>query len=568
MFEKFIPSFTSTELRGRIFWILSLRLIIYGLLFTAFVMFLHSNEFIYRTLIIYGILAIGFLVYISVFKYKPHEYWLKIIIGTQIIFEFFIESVLVNQIGGNFSPLLILFILSIVSATIIYGLWGTLIAATIAGLFYALPILYDFSKLFPGIFASAQLTRLGFSSDEAFYTIFLHLCLFYLIAFIAGYAAERQIFASRELRKIKLETDEILENMSSGMITVDRLGRLRYFNKTAGEILEINPDLARNASGKSIFLKKFPELYYKIDLAMTTGYVETRGEIEIKVDNKITPLGISTSVLKDENNVIRGVIVVFQNLAEVKQMEKRLRDADRMATIGELSAGIAHEIRNPLAAISGSVEVLKISLKPDDKQNLKLLGLIIKESVRLNNIITEFLRFARITGKPEIRTDIVPVIDELIVLAGTHPDVGEEITIDYHHPKSTVYARGGPDLYKQMLWNLILNSAQAIEGKKGKISIFCTQHIEQSGRVWAKITVSDNGTGIPPSMRDKIFNPFFSNKSDGTGLGLAIVARIVDTLDGKIKFDTSDNGTCFYMYIPANIERIGDSKKQPLLSAT
>lgn len=562
MLSKLISSFSSIEIRGRIFWILSLRLIIYGLLFAVFVVFMRSNEFIYKTLIIYGILAIGFLIYLAAFKYKPHDSWLKIIVGTQILYEFFIESVLVNQIGGNFSPLLILFILSIVSATLIYGLWGTLLAATVAGIFYALPMISDLSKMFPGIFASTQLARLGFSSDEVFYTIFLHLCLFYMIAFIAGYAAERQIFVSKELLKIKLETDEILENMSSGMITVDRLGRLRYFNKIAGEILKINPNLARNASFKSIFLKKFPELYYKIDIAMTTGYTETRGEIEIKVDNKIIPLGISTSVLKDESDVIRGVIVVFQNLADVKLMEKRLRDADRMAAIGELSAGIAHEIRNPLAAISGSVEVLKISLKPEDKQDLKLLGLIIKESIRLNNIITEFLRFARITSAPEIRTDIVPVIDELIALARTHPEFRTGITIDYHHPNCSVYARGGPDLYKQMLWNLILNSAQAISSQQGKIVITCSQHIEQSGKVWAKITVSDNGTGIPPNLRDRIFNPFFSNKADGTGLGLAIVARIVETLEGKIDFDTDNNKTCFSIYISATIERVRDDNKQ------
>jgi len=568
MFFNFISSLSSTELRGRIFWILLSRLVVYGLLFTASIIFLDKNELIYTILVGYGILAIGFLVYLLAFNYRPHDRLLKIIIGVQIVFEFFIESVLVNHVGGNFSPLLVLFVLSIVTATLVYGLWGTLIAATVAGLFYALPVLLDFSKFLPGIFQTTQLTRMGLSSDEAFYTVFLHLCLFYLIAFISGFMAQHQLFASRELRQIRLETDEILENMSSGMITVDSAGRLRYFNKAAGDILGINPDLAKLASYKSVFLKKYPELYYKIEMAMTISYTETRGEIEIKVDDTVIPLGISTSVLKGEREDIRGVIAVFQNLADVKLMEKRLRDSDRMATIGQLSAGIAHEIRNPLASISGSVEVLKNSVDLKDKQDKRLLELIIKESSRLNKILTDFLDFARINRIPRTRTDIMPVIEEVIALARSNPQFNQGITIEFDHPDSPVYARGGSDLYKQLLWNLILNSSQAINKNQGKISIACSQHIEQNGTVWTKLTVGDSGPGISPNLRSKIFDPFFSTKTDGTGLGLAMVARIVDSLEGKIEFDTGPDGTIFICYFPPDADNPVSEKSLQLTAKT
>ena len=543
-------SIFSTELSGRIYWILISRLLTYIFLFTAFVIFLDSSGIIYNALIIYAVLAIAFLIYLFVFGHRHSARLLKTIIGVQIVFEFAIESVLVNQVGGNFSPLLILFILSIVSATLVYGLLGTLLAATVAGLFYAAPIIYDFSRFLPGIFESANLTRMGFSSDEAFYTVFLHLCLFYLIAFISGYMAENQLFASRELRKIKLETDEILENMSSGMITIDRFGKMIYFNMAAGEILGINPKLARLATFKSIFLKKFPEFYYKIELALTTGYSETRGEIELEVNGVRIPLGISTSILRGERGEIRGIIAVFQNLAEVKLMEKRLRDADRLAAIAQLSAGIAHEIRNPLASISGSVEVLKGSLQVNDEQDKKLLDLIIKESSRLNNIITEFLSFARIKSKLNSRTDIVPVIEEVITLARSHPEFGPAIAVDYRSPGGEVYARGEPDQYKQLLWNLLLNAAQAMRGIKGRITVECGGFVEPRGKVWAKLRVSDTGRGIPPNLRDRIFDPFFSTKTDGTGLGLAIVARIVESLEGRLEFDTDELGTSFTILIP------------------
>ena len=552
----------SSGLTGRIIWVILSRLAIYGLLFATYIIFLPHYGLVYHLLITYGILAIGFLLYVVIFNYKLDDRLLKFVIGVQILFEFAYEAILVNNVGGNFSPLLLLFILSIVSVTLIYGLIGTLLAATVAGLFYASPIIFDLSSLFPGIFETTQLHKMGFSSDEAFYTVFLHLCLFYLIAFISGYVAENLFFASKELQKIRLETDEILENMHSGMITVDNLGNIVYFNRSAGDILNVDPLLAKRAKFKSVLLRKLPELYYKIELALKTGYVESRGEVEIKVENKTIPLGISTSVLKGENSEIRGVIAVFQNLSEIKLMEKKLRDADRMALIGQLSAGIAHEIRNPLTSISGSVEVLKDSLEIEDSQDKKLLDLIIKETARLNTILTDFLSFARITCVPGARTNLVPIINEVILLAKSHPDFKDKVTIEYKHSDRPVYGRGSPDHYKQLLWNHILNSAQAIRSVLtdadgwGKISIDCDRYIQPNGKVWTRLSIRDNGPGIPPNLQERIFNPFFSTKSNGTGLGLAIVARIVESLEGKIEFDTGPDGTVFNIYLPPEAERV------------
>ena len=549
---KLSSSLSDSEIPGHIYWVILSRLVTFGFLFAASILFLSDNDVLYKVMIVYGILAIGFLVYLFFTKSRLNDTLFKLIIAVQLIFEFAIESILINHAGGNFSPLIVLYLLSIVSATLAYGLLGTMLAATVAGFFYAAPIVFDFSRYFPGILEANQLTRMGFSSDEVFYTVFLHLCIFYLIAFISGYVAENQIKVSRQLRKIKLETDEILENMSSGMVSVDSSGKLNHFNKAAGDILGINHKLAKGASYKSVFLNKYPELYYKIELAITTGYTESRGEIEITVNGERLPLGISTSVLRGDDNEIRGVTAVFQNLAEVKLMEKRLRDADRMATIGKLSAGIAHEIRNPLASISGSVEVLKSSLELSDDQDKKLLELIIKESSRLNEILTEFLSFARIRSNPEGQTDIGPVIDEVLVLADSHPERRPNVEIVYKRPNGSVVGRGGPDIYKQLLWNLIINSFQALKDVGGKIQISLAQYIEKNGKVWSKLTIADNGPGMPPKIRENIFDPFYSTKTDGTGLGLAIVKRIVEALEGKIEYDTGESGTVFEIYLPVD----------------
>jgi two-component system sensor histidine kinase PilS (NtrC family) len=558
---KFTSIEYSTGLSGRLFWIILSRLIIYGFLFTAYLIFLPASGIFYTMLIAYGVLAIGFLLYVLAFNREPNDKLLKIVIGLQILFEFAFEAILVNRMGGNFSPMLILFIISIVSTTMVYGLVGTLLAATVAGMFYAAPIIYDLSTVLPNVFETAHIRLMGISSDEAFYTVFLHLCLFYLIAFISGYMAENLLFASKELHKIRLETDEILENMRSGMITVDAHGKIIYFNKAAGDILEISPKMAKSADYRNVLLANVPELYFKIELALATGYIESRSEIVITANDKSIPLGISTSVLKGERHDIRGVIAVFQNLVEVKLMEKRLRDADRMAAIGQLSAGIAHEIRNPLAAISGSVEVLKESLKPDNEQDKTLLDLILKESSRLNRILSEFLNFARISGMPGQQTDIVPVINEVIRMCRSHPDFKEGVVIDFAPPSLPVIARGDADIFKQLLWNLLINSAQALGGAPGKIMIDCGLYVEPGGKVWTKLSIKDDGPGIPPNIRDRVFSPFFSTKTDGTGLGLAIVSRIVESLEGKIVFDTGEWGAVFHIYIPPDADKSLSNKK-------
>ncbi len=551
---KFKSTSLSLGPSGRFFWIVISRLVNYGALFATYLLYLPTHGLIYQLLIIYGILAIGFLLYVLAFNRKPDENLVRFIVGLQTVFEFAFEAILVNRVGGNFSPLVVLFMLTIVSSSMIYGLVGTLISATIAGLFYAAPVIWKLSELLPGIFRENRIGISGIGSDEVFYTVFLHLCLFYLVAFISGYLAENFLFASRELQKIRLETNEILENMRSGMITVDNRGNIVYFNRAAGGILDIASDKARRTNYRDLFFNRYPELYYKIDLALSTGYVESRGEIEIKIGEVTVPLGISTSLLKDEERT-RGVIVVFQNLSEAKLLERRLRDADRMASIGQLSAGIAHEIRNPLAAISGSVEVLRDSLKLEKDDERKLFDLILKESARLNRILTDFLSFSRVTGNIESKAELTGAIREVIDLAKAHPQYKQNIVFEIPQEGKTVFARGTPDVHKQLLWNLILNAIQAIGGNDGVIKIQTGLHVETGGRVWTKLEISDNGCGIPPNIRGHIFQPFYSTKTDGTGLGLAIVWRIVESLEGKISFDTGSWGTKFTVLIPPDADK-------------
>jgi len=201
-----------------------------------------------------------------------------------------------------------------------------------------------------------------------------------------------------------------------------------------------------------------------------------------------------------------------------------------MAAIGELSACIAHEIRNPLASISGSVEVLKSEL-PLDGDNKSLMSLIIKETGRLNNILSDFLLYARI-GRSQLRkVDLQRVVYDVIELIRRHPTYNENIVIDIEAANHVTYVAGDEDQVKQLLLNLAVNACEALENGPGRIEFIVS---EQPDDGTVMLVVRDTGPGIPEDELDKIFLPFHSSKKLGTGLGLSIVSRLMEAMDGRV----------------------------------
>jgi two-component system sensor histidine kinase PilS (NtrC family) len=254
------------------------------------------------------------------------------------------------------------------------------------------------------------------------------------------------------------------------------------------------------------------------------------------------PLGVSISILIDEENALRGVIAIFTDLTEAKAMEEKVRSADRLAAVGELSASIAHEIRNPLAAISGSVELLSrdISLSGE---NARLLELIMKESARLNRILTDFLAYARI-GRPTYnKIELCHLVNEVIEIVRHHESYRAEISMRLETDSAVAYAVGAEDLIKQVLVNLAINACEAMESKAGLV-LFRIIDDAASGQI--ELVLRDNGPGIPERFQAKVFQPFFSTKRHGTGLGLSIVHRICNALELNLSFETHvGEGTCF-----------------------
>jgi len=519
------------------------RLVIFLLISGAILFFLREESFLYPLLVLYGM---GTLVYLVALRRgrKVGDTPYPGFLGFQLLFEVVLEGGIVHYSGGVNSPFILLFVFSIISGSILFGLKGGLLVATWAGVLYELIIWLE-SK---GILLSPA-GAISYPSDKIFLALYLYICFFFLTAFLSGFLAERlkeraeQLkSASIQLSRAKLETDDILQHMRSGLITLDRNGEIAYFNHTAEEILGRKREEIVGRGFEQVISPQFPELGELMRQSLYSGKGESRGELLIRDKGRERPVGINTSILKDNQGGVRGIIAVFQDLTEVKKLEEKMRKADRLAAVGQLSANVAHEIRNPLSSIRGSVEVLQSELKLTGEEG-KLMDLIIKESDRLNGILQDFLSFAR-PGKGRFKTlDLRNLAAEVAALLRRDAGSPKRGKIEAKLGDVPLWVRGDEDQLKQALLNLGLNGLEALEGE-GWVRFEVAG--AKNGEV--RLSIRDNGRGIAPADRERIFQPFFSTKKGGTGLGLSIAERIVEEHSGQIKVESQPGkGTIFFI---------------------
>jgi two-component system sensor histidine kinase PilS (NtrC family) len=497
-----------------------------------------------------------------------------VLIGLQSLLEISIESGVIYATGNVNSPYSALFVLTIVSAALVYRMVGTLVVASLVSLAYAFIIWLGLTGPTDSELSMQALKTIFLAHESVFYAIFLHILIFYLTAFISGYLAERLssqdrklVDASVALRRARLETDDILRHLNSGLLTIDSGGFIIYFNRAAERILGYSEDKVRGMHCSEVFAERMPALAEYLMSGITSRVTYPRKELDIVTDRQeVIPLGLSSSILTEEGGSLRGVIAIFSDLTEAKRMENKVRVNDRLAAVGELSASIAHEIRNPLAAISGSVEVLSSELRLGD-DNARLMELILKESHRLNVILSDFLAFARVSRPGYNKVELCHLVSDVRELLRLHEDTPDNIEVSFDSNESIVYVIGDEDHIKQMLVNLALNSCEAFDGRPGKL-MFGIRTNPEKGTV--DLCVSDDGPGIENEIMDKIFEPFYSTKKQGTGLGLAIVHRICDALKLKMHVDSHPGeGTTFWIqFLVYTQERPEAVESSAVLSAS
>jgi two-component system sensor histidine kinase PilS (NtrC family) len=399
--------------------------------------------------------------------------------------------------------------------------------------------------------------------------IYMHVAIFFVVGAVGGYLADRIRLkgtqlqnAESELKQLKIDTDNILNQMSSGVLLVDSTGKIVSINPAAEQILEVDRDDVQNLDLNAAFESLMPELANELMAALRLNTSKMRHEMTIKRPSGMPlPLGISISLLKDESGKQRGAIAVFQNLTETRQMQERMRKADRLAAIGELSAGIAHEIRNPLASISGSIEMLynELALDGEDK---RLMELVMKESDHLDRIISDFLEFAglRHPSKDEVR--VPECIEDVLILLRNNAEFRCRIKTDIQPDCAKRTACFDEEQIKQVFVNLALNASQAMPDD-GCLVIGATIDEED----WLHIAFLDEGPGISAEVRSRLFEPFFTTKDGGTGLGLAIANKIVEIHGGRIEVKNRESGgAAFTIVMPLDARRVGAENKLELSS--
>lgn len=539
------------EQLNRLGWFLPLRLATFVII--AVVVFWIGLPFGLAPLfIVYAVLTAAIAVLIATRWGSRWRLLTGGLLGIQFLAEISVDTIVIYATGTMNSPFSALFILTIVSAALVYRLAGTLAVASLASLAYTYIVWMGLSlEGHPDVIGS-NLRSVISAGDPVFYSIFLHILIYYLIAFISGYLAERlrqrdrQLAdTSRALQKAKLETDDILRHLNSGLLTIDAAGRIIFFNRAAERILGYREEEVKGLNCYEAFADRMPHLAGVLMDGLREQRSHPRREISITPggdSDDTMPLGLSTSCLTESDGSIRGVIAIFSDLTEAKRLEAKVRAADRLAAIGELSASIAHEIRNPLATISGSVEVLKAELQVEGEDS-RLMDLIIKESDRLSKITTEFLTYARVSEPNPAKVELCHLIGEVIQLLRHHPSYQPSHEVQLHTEEAIVYVVGDEDLIKQMLLNLGVNALEAIGSDPGRVD-FRLSAADERGCV--ELSIEDTGPGISPEDLRRIYQPFFSTKKQGTGLGLAIVHRMAQAMRLGLNVDSDPSvGTTF-----------------------
>lgn len=461
--------------------------------------------------------------------------------------DILLVTVLTHLTGGIDSGFSLLYHLTIISASIILYRRGGYLAASLSSILYGAMLDMQYYNVLS--FVRSQ----NFTAAQVLYQVFISILSFYIVAFLSGTLSERLRKARQELREKNIDFEDlrvlqehILRSVGSGICTMDLLGNIASWNPAAEQITGYTLGEIKGR-WKEVFGDSIKGIFGHTD-ALRDRPFRFNGNIA-KKDGSQAVLGMTASLLKDDTNTVRGIILIFHDITKMVEMEEQVRRQERLASVGSFAAGIAHEIRNPLASLSGSIQVLQgeLDLKGDDK---RLMDIVVKETDRLNAIITEFLEYARPKTTQTENIELLSILDETIMLLKNSKNFVEGIRISravFPH----IVLKGDSQRLRQVFWNLLINSCQAMpNGGAITISASPFTHADDAA-AWCEIVVSDTGQGIAPEHLDKIFDPFFTTKTGGTGLGLAIVHRIIEDHGGAITVDSEPgNGTQFTIRLP------------------
>jgi two-component system sensor histidine kinase PilS (NtrC family) len=384
--------------------------------------------------------------------------------------------------------------------------------------------------------ATADLPSLQFAQ----YTVAINLFGFVAVALLSGTLAEgwrtadaRLEDASHELEDLRAFNEHVIDSLLSGLVTADRDLRVLTFNRSAAEITGLTAAQAVGHDATEVLQLPLSLRARLTDLADRRSL---RSDLEFRTtDGRRIDVGMTASTIAFPSGR-SGYLFTFQDVTDVKRLERHARVQQRLAAVGEMAAGIAHEIRNPLASMSGSIQVLRQEL-PLSEDQAQLMDIVLKESERLNDTIRSFLAYARPQKFAVTRLDIAKVVQDAALLLRNSAEVHADHVVDVDLPPEPVWYEADENQVRQIIWNLATNGLRAMPaGGRLVLSVKSSGSLEDGELV---LTVADQGGGIAAEELDGLFQPFRSSFERGTGLGLAIVHRIVTDYGGTIQVSST-----------------------------
>src|SRR5215467_4105545 len=453
------------------------------------------------------------------------EYRLQSIV--QIFTDLAFTTALVYVTGGIDTFFNFLYPLVIIVASILLPRYWAYLTAAISFICFGALLELTFFERIPSFQYSA---RGDLKSLQV--AIAVNFCAYLAVAHLASALAAKLRQAGVELRdksgellSLQVLHENVIHSIRSALITTDLEGRVTLMNAPGQKVLERTASSVYGRPIADLFVDQLP------NLDSTAAQCEVRG-LTPSGKEKTFAVNVTALIVPEQGTI--GYVYTFEDRTELRRLENEVRMRDRLAAVGRLAAGIAHEIRNPLASIAGSINVLS-EVTPFNEEQKTLVNIITRESTRLNSIISDFLVYSREKSFKFTRTDLLPLLEDALVLLSNRSQT-KELTIvrDYALPEA--FAAIDADRIKQVFWNLLENAVRAMQGK-GTITV----SVRAAGD-FLRVGLRDTGPGIPANLTEKIFEPFQSRFEGGTGLGLAIVYQIVQAHGARIRVASAPGG--------------------------
>ncbi|TRZ77909.1 MAG: PAS domain S-box protein [Deltaproteobacteria bacterium] len=524
----------------RLRWLMLSRVAIvtFLLMVTTFIKFQKTEIFPEKALTsLYALCAITYflsLAYLLLLKFVKKN---RLNIYIQALTDVALITFLVYITGGISSIYSVFYPLVIIYSVLFLEKRGGLIIASASGILYGLLLDLEYYGIIHPINAIA-VHEYALGAGYVFSRIFIHLLSFYIIGLLASFVVEQE----RKVRTLLTEKEtafdqldllhrSIIESVETGIMTINLQGRIKSFNRAAEQISGFTFADVENRNIVSVF-SGFAEVQEKIKEDDDKRSSINRYNIEFVRDknNKLI-LSCLVSTLKDSTGKRIGDIVIFQDITSLIEMEEALEKSKRLAIIGEMAAGLAHEMRNPLASLSGSIQILKRDLQLNAVDE-KLMHIILRGKDQLDHVIKDFLLLARPAPGYRETVFIKDIIEGVVESIQYLPDWNNDIRVRLELSDNlSIYANRTE--IREVVWNLVINAVQSMpEG--GELSVETRKIYDGANGESLEMQVSDTGYGIDEKYLDRIFEPFFTTKERGTGLGLAIVNRIIEGYTGKI----------------------------------